>query len=66
MERPKLIPKQKYYGDNGTKLNYNEEHILKSIACVKGNEFIEKYHMTRTADGQPLGYALDNSQNYGL
>ena len=62
-ERPKLVPKLCYDCNDCAELNYNEKHILEFGRNIQLYELVNEYHMTCTADGQPFGNSLDDTEN---
>ena len=65
-ERPELIPELSDYRYNCAELDDYEKHILELGCDIKLYEFVNEYHMTRTADGQPFGNSLNDTENYYL
>ena len=57
-KRPDFIPEQYHHCQNSTQLNYYQEHFPKFRGNLQFHKLIQKYHMTRAADGQPFRNTL--------
>ena len=60
-ERIELMEKQHADGQNGTKLNHDQEHVPERLAHVHLDELIHQDHVTRRRNRQPFGDALDQA-----
>ena len=65
-KRPKLVPVQHHYGQNGTQLDHHQEHLLELRCYIQVQKFVHQDHVAGGADRQPLGNALYNTQHNGL
>ena len=63
---PEFIPELYYNRDYRTELYDDKEHFLEFVRNVQFDKFVNKYHMTGTAYGQPLRDALDHTEYYDL
>ena len=60
-ERIELVEEQHADGQNGAKLNHNQEHIPERLAHVHLDELVHQDHVTRRRNRQPFGNALDQA-----
>ena len=65
-EGPELGEVQQHNRQNRAELNDHLEHGLKRIGHLQLNELIQQNHVSRRADGQPLGNALHNAEEQCL
>ena len=60
-KRVEVVEEQDADGQNGAKLNHDQEHIPERLAHVHLDELIHQDHVTGRGNRQPFGDALDQA-----
>ena len=60
-KRVKVVEEQDANGQNGAKLDHDQEHIPERLAHVHLDELVHQDHVTSRRNGQPFGDALDQA-----
>lgn len=61
-ERKDLVPEQQHYRQDRPQLDHHQKHLPELFRHIQLHEFIQKDHVPRTADGQPLRDTLHNTK----
>ena len=60
-KRVEIVEEQDADGQNGAKLNHDQEHIPERLAHVHLDELVHQDHVTGRRNRQPFGNALDQA-----
>ena len=60
-KRVKVVEEQDADGQNGAKLDHDQEHIPERLAHVHLDELVHQDHVTGRRNRQPFGDALDQA-----